>query len=442
MSMPSHRRRFRVPAPVLPAGGRLLLAGASLLLAACSDSVGPVASDPITELPRALSTAEIEVISRSNDFGLELLREVLADDARDNVILSPLSASMALGMTLNGTDGETFDAMRDGLSFGDLDQAQINQAYRDLLAMLTDLDPSVRFDIANSVWARDGVPFHQSFMDTVSQAFDAEATSLDFDDPASLGIINGWVSDRTNGFIDRIVDMLEPELVMLLINAIYFDGTWTNTFDSDDTREQPFRRADGSTVTVDMMSISDVEFGFGYGNVGDAGYAAVDLPYGGGAFSMLAVVPDGDVRELAASLDADALERIVAGLHPTVVDGVSIPKFELSYDGYLNDALKRMGMEVAFTPAADFTRLSPIGDRLCITFVRQKTFMEVDERGTRAAAVTAVGIGLESFTGLTADRPFLIALRERLSGTILFLGVVGDPTGEDPGPEGFTDTCT
>jgi serine protease inhibitor len=254
-------------------------------------------------------------------------------------------------------------------------------------------------------------------------------------------VINGWVDEKTNGFIDSIVDQLDPALVMLLINAIYFDGTWTNSFDPADTRAQPFQRADGSTVSVEMMSISEVELGFGSGVVGEAGYTAVDLPYGGGAFSMLVVVPHGDVRELAAELDDEAFAGVTTALTATVVDGVSIPKFELSYDALLNDALKRMGMEVAFTPAADFTRLSPMGDQLCIGFVRQKTFMEVDEVGTRAAAVTAVGIGLESFTGLVADRPFLLAIRERLSGTVLFLGVVGDPTAEDPGPEGFENTC-
>jgi serine protease inhibitor len=411
------------------------------MLVACGDPVGPVEVDPITELPRALSVAETELITRSNHFGIELLRETLAGDDRANVILSPLSASMALGMTLNGADGDTFDAIRGGLGFGELDQLEINEAYSGLIALLTELDPTVRFDIANSVWARDGVPFHDSFFDAVSAAFDAEAEILDFGDPASVDVINGWVDEKTNGFIDSIVDQLDPALVMLLINAIYFDGTWTNSFDPADTRAQPFQRADGSTVSVEMMSISEVELGFGSGVVGEAGYTAVDLPYGGGAFSMLVVVPHGDVRELAAELDDEAFAGVTTALTATVVDGVSIPKFELSYDALLNDALKRMGMEVAFTPAADFTRLSPMGDQLCIGFVRQKTFMEVDEVGTRAAAVTAVGIGLESFTGLVADRPFLLAIRERLSGTVLFLGVVGDPTAEDPGPEGFENTC-
>jgi len=411
------------------------------LLAACGDPLGTTDVEPITQLPRALSVAEAEVIARSNDFGVELLREVLADDERANVILSPLSASMALGMTLNGADGGTFDAMRAGLGFGDLGQEEINEAYGGLIALLTELDPSVQFDIANAVWARDGVPFHQSFFDAVSEAFDAEATALDFGDPASVDVVNGWVRDHTNGFIDSIVDELDPALVMLLVNAIYFDGTWTNTFDPSDTRRQSFRRADGSTVTVDMMSMSGVELGFGFGSVGEIRYTAVELPYGGEAFSMLVVVPDGDPRALAAAFDEGALAGITSALTPTMVDAVSIPKFELTYDAYLNDALERMGMDIAFTPAADFTKMSPIGDELCIAFVRQKTFMEVDEVGTRAAAVTGVGVGPTSFTGLIADRPFLLAIRERLSGTVLFLGVIGDPTAEDPGPAGYENTC-
>jgi serine protease inhibitor len=169
----------------------------------------------------------------------------------------------------------------------------------------------------------------------------------------------------------------------------------------------------------------------------------VELPYGGEAYSMVIVLPEGstDVRALVQGLDTEGWNGIVAGLAPRELDGLSIPKFTLDYDGYLNEALKAMGMGVAFRPGADFTRLSPLGNSMCISFVRQKTFVEVDERGTRAAAVTAVGIRLTSASYFVADRPFAFAIRERLSGTLLFVGMVGDPTAEDPGPEPFADEC-
>lgn len=415
---------------------------AALLLAACGDgATGPGDDGPITELPRALTSAEQAIVTDGNAFGLALLARMVDTDERPNVILSPLSASMALGMTMNGASGSTLDAMRSTLGFSGLDMTEIDDAYRGLIDLLGDLDPEVQFDIANAIWANQDVPFHDAFFQAVAAAFDARVESSDFAAPATLDAINAWVSDNTNGKIDGIIDELDPDLVMLLLNAIYFDGAWTTEFDPADTRSATFTREDGTTVDVDMMNIDDVELPLG----GGAGYQAVELPYGGGAYAMVVVVPSGlvggDVRAFLRDLDADGWNRIIDGLSPTEVDLVSIPKFTLDYDAYLNDALKAMGMEVAFGPGADFSAMSPRGNELCIDFVRQKTHLEVDEHGTRAAAATAVGVGPTSFLGLVADHPFAFAIRERLSGTILFAGMVGDPTVEDPGPEPFEGTC-
>lgn len=418
---------------------RSTLFTAALVLAACSDAMAPGVAQ-ITELPRPLTASEQAVIAASNVFGLDLAARVAAADTRPNVVLSPLSASMALGMTLNGADGATFDAMRGALGFGSLTQAEINASYRDLIDLLADLDPTVRFEIANAIWANQGVPFHQSFFDAVAASFDASAESRDFGDPATLAAINAWVEDHTDGLIDTILEQLDPALAMLLVNAIYFDGAWTTQFDPQDTRSQSFTREDASVVNVDMMSLTNVQVRTG----GGPGYAAVELPYGGEAFSMVVVLPytGTGARDFLSTLDASAWDALMAGLSPRELDLLSIPKFSLTYDAYLNDALQAMGMDPAFRPGADFTRMSPIGDQMCIDFVRQKTFIEVDERGTRAAAVTAVGIGLVSFNGFVVDRPFVFAIRERLSGTILFVGLVGDPTAQDSGPDSFTSDCT
>ncbi|MEX2048231.1 MAG: serpin family protein [Gemmatimonadota bacterium] len=417
----------------------LMAAALALGLGACSNTAGPGPS-ALTELPRELSVNERAVIGASNSFGWDLAARVFAADPRPNVVLSPLSASMALGMTLNGAEGATFEAIRTALGFSGMTREAINAAYRDLIDLLEDLDPQVRFEIANAIWANEGVPFHQAFFQAVQAAFDASAESRDFADPATLTAINDWVEDNTGGLIDSIVDQLDPDLVMLLVNAIYFDGAWTTQFDSSDTREQAFTRPDGSTVQVDMMTMDDPEILAG----GGADYAAVELPYGGQAFSMVVVLPQGagSARDFAAALDADAWDAIVEGLGPGNIAQLGLPKFTLTYDTYLNDALQAMGMGVAFGPGADFTAMSPIGDELCISFVRQKTFIEVDERGTRAAAVTAVGISVTSLPpSFIADRPFLFAIRERLTGTILFVGLVEDPTADDPGPEPATSQC-
>jgi serpin B len=243
--------------------------------------------------------------------------------------------------------------------------------------------------------------------------------------------INDWVSENTDGLIDSIVESLTPDMVMLLLNAIYLDAEWTQQFDPDETRPRPFIREDGSTVTVDMMKRTE---SLVVPSVQRPEYTAVELAYGAQAYSMVVVLPAPGVtvRELLADLDATAWNALLEDLHETEWTSIEIPKFTLEYDGALNDALIDMGMGNAFDPGgADFTRMSPAGDELFISSVRQKTFIEVDEVGTRAAAVTVVVISTTSFQEtpkFVADRPFLLAIRERLSGTLLFAGLVGDPT--------------
>lgn len=409
-----------------------------LLLSACGDPVGP-GSEEITQLPRALTSSERAVIQSGNSFGLDLVRQVAARDTRPNIVLSPLSASMALGMALNGADGTTFDAMSSTLGFGGLGQTEINESYRTLLELLTGLDPEVRFDIANSVWANEDVPFHTAFLQAVREAFEATVESRDFADAATLQAINDWVKTNTGGLIEKILDRLDPNMAAVLINAIYFDGAWTTRFDAAKTTRSTFTREDGSSVQVDMMNLSGATFPFG----GGSDYTAVELPYGGQAFSMVVVVPHGNTtaRRFLEGLDAARWQSILQGLSSRELDQVSLPRFELAYDNYLNDALIALGMGPAFSPGADFTRMSPRGDQICIDYVRQKTFIDVDERGTKAAAVTAVGMREVSFTGLIADRPFVFAIRERLSDTLLFVGLVGDPTFKDSGEGELGQGC-
>lgn len=432
-STPRHTSRGSRMAPLTAA--LVLTVG----LAACGDSTGPGTDDPtpITELPRALTTNETALIARSTEFGLELMSRTLARDTRENVVLSPLSASMALGMTLNGASTTTFDAMRSTLGFEGMAQNDINAAYASLIDLLTDLDPAVDFSIGNAVFANDGFPFHQSFFDAVSAAFDAQVETRDFAQSSTLDAINGWADAATDGMIPRVLEELDPNLVMLLMNAIAFDGAWSESFDPAETRTRSFQRTTGGPVDVAMMNASEAEYPVAF----SSDWAAVELPYGGGAFSMVVVVPTGDVRTLVSGWDTTDWEALLGSLSPQEVDLVAIPRFKLAYDAFLNPVLDDMGMGEAFRAGADFTALSPRGDQLCIDFVRQKTFIEVDEVGTRAAAVTTVGIGPTSFIGVVADRPFFFALRERLSGTLLFTGVIGDPTIEDSGPDSGESTC-
>ncbi|MEJ2541184.1 MAG: serpin family protein [Gemmatimonadota bacterium] len=421
------RRRSADP-PGLPAV--LALVFALVVAAGCGDTSGPgEGPEPITELPRALSPTESRLVALSNAFGLELLREVVTGEEGPNVVLSPFSASVALGMALNGADGETFDAMRQTLGHADLEQDAVNTAYRDLLSLLVDLDPAVEFRVANSLWADEGFPFEEDFVTRVGTHFDAVARTLDLQAPATLEAINGWVEGETNGRISTLLEEVDPLTVMFLINAIYFESDWTLRFNPGETRTAPFRRADGQEVPVPLMEMRNVRMPWAW----ERDFVAVDLPYGGEAFGMLVILPHEGIsaRELAAELSAADLAELEASLNETDVDRLALPRFKLSYGKVLDDALEAMGMGVAFDRlAADFSRMSS-EERLFIDEVWQKTFIEVDEAGTRAAAATSVDVeAVSPPTLLVADRPFLFLLRERLSGTILFAGLVGDPTVE------------
>ena len=407
-----------------------------LLLPACSE--GPTEPRPIQALPRPLSSAEQATITASNQFAFDLFRQLSAEQPDSNpqatepqaknLFLSPLSASMALGMTMNGARGETFEAMGGTLGFAGLSQHEINASYRSLIGLLRGLDPRVQMLLGNSIWYRDTFSFHPEFFDTTSTYFDAEVAGLDFGDPASVNTINAWVKESTKGKIDAILEQIGPLDVMYLINAIYFKGDWTRQFDKQDTRDAPFYNASGERQigTVKMMHRK--------GPIllarGDD-FAAADLPYGGGAFSMTVILPERgvEVDEVIASLTPERWQTLTDSFEEADLE-VYLPRFRLEYEGSFNKALKAMGMGIAFGDGGvpDFTGMSPHGRDLFISEVLQKTFVNVDEEGTEAAAVTKVTIELVSLPpSFTVDRPFIFAIREKFSGSILFIGKMVEP---------------
>ncbi|MFS8607441.1 MAG: hypothetical protein LOD94_05535 [Gammaproteobacteria bacterium] len=196
------------------------------------------------------------MVGASLRFGFELAARTAEAEERPNIVLSPLGASMALGIAMNGAGGATFDAMREALGFGALSRAEINGGYRELIDLLAERDPNVRLEIANAVWANEEVPFQHAFLQAVTAAFDARVGSMDFSDPSAVTTINDWVAENTKGMIDGIVDALDPSLVMLLTNAVFFDGSWTTSFDPEETRRAAFQREDGSTVELPLEEIS------------------------------------------------------------------------------------------------------------------------------------------------------------------------------------------
>ncbi|HEX9729072.1 MAG TPA: serpin family protein [Gemmatimonadales bacterium] len=400
-------------------------------LMACGGN-GKISTEPIANLPRALSAAETDLITADNQFAFALFGAILDEaDPDDNVFISPLSVAMALGMTLNGAAGDTRDAMRATLRFTGLNQQQINGAYRSLIDLLRGIDPNVEFLLANSIWYRQEFTIAPAFLELNRTYFDAEVQALDFAASGASDTINGWVDERTNGRIREIVPARLPDdAIMYLINAIYFKGAWTYQFDPKDTRPSPFRLAGGGETQVPMMS-QDALPVFHYQ---DADVEVVDLSYGGGAYRMTIALPDapGDIAQLTGGLSQARWTSWTAALDSAELL-VGIPTFTLETTLSLEDVLDTLGMGVAFCDSgtADFSALYPAAQpgQVCITSVKHKTYVDVNEEGTEAAAVTAVEVGTVSAPlAVWVDRPFVFVIRERLSGTIVFMGRVMNPS--------------
>ncbi len=396
--------------------------GASI--AGCDGSFGPLG-----ELPRDLSVAEGQLIDADNRFAFKLFREINRLEGDTNIFISPLSVALALGMTLNGADGTTEQAMMETLELQVLSREAMNESYRTLIDLLRNLDPNVEFQLANSIWhAQHRVPA-QEFLDINQQYFDAEVAALNFGDPAAVNTINDWVYSNTNGKIEKIIDDGIPvNVIMYLINAVYFKGDWTYQFDKDRTRDADFYLADGSTTTVQMMSQeAEIELRSTWRDR----ILVAELPYSGDAYCMTILLPDEpeDIGSVVDELTEGNWNGWIDGLYESEM-AVSLPKFTLEYELALNDALKALGMEVAFDPAeADFTRMYPSGG-VWIDTVLHKTFVDVNEEGTEAAAITSVSMReLSAPSMLLVNRPFVFVIRERLSGTILFMGKVVNPNG-------------
>nr|WP_279323331.1 serpin family protein [Salinibacter grassmerensis] len=393
------------------------------------DSTGPTDPEDAPP-PRPLTATEQNVVDTDNAFGLTLLRSTVdAEDPSKNVFLSLLSVSMVLGMTLNGARGETRAAMETALEKQDLSPAELNDAYRGLIDLLKGLDPDVDVALANSIWYCEGLPVEEAFIDTNRTHFDAEVAALDFAAPSAADRINGWVNDETRGNIPKIVlDPIPPEIVMYLINATYFEGPWRDQFDPSNTEPGAFRRTDGSTVTVPMMEKMEEVVHPTY--TADQ-FRALDIAYGDSLYSMTILLPrdDASVEGVVNSLDTETWAQVTEGLSPRSLRRLEMPTFTLRYEKALNDVLTDLGMGVAFTNAANFRDIADTA--LAISEVKHKTFLRVDEAGTEASAATSVGIEVTSAPpSFVVDRPFVVAIRENHSGTILFLGTVMDPTAE------------
>ena len=387
-------------------------------------------SEPIQrETPKiTLNKKAGEIIEADKAFGFELFREVYILSEEDNIMISPLSVSYALGMTYNGAGGTTLHAFNDVLHFGDLTAEEVNESYKDLMDQLLHLDNKVEFSIANSIWYRLGFQVLSEFIKTNKDYFDAAVKEIDFGDPQTVEVINQWIEDNTNDKIKDMLDYIPVDAVMYLINAIYFNAQWKYEFDKGDTYQGDFNLSNGTKHQADYMRVSG---NFQY--TSNEEFTAVELPYGDSTFSMVVMLPSGEteVSDLVSKLDVTHWDSWFDDSRFTGVQ-VDLPKFKYEFKKLLNDPLINLGLGVAFLDEADFTRINPAGN-LFISRVIHQTFIDVQEEGTEAAAATIVEISLTSIGGggnpiyFKADKPFLYLIKENSTGAIVFIGKVGKP---------------
>jgi len=380
-------------------------------------------------------SVDATLVCANTKFAFSLFRELVAEDMNRNIFISPLSISMALAMTYNGAEGTTKDAMAKTLNFGNMTLEEINREYSKLIESLENVDQAVKLLIGNSVWMRKEFEpiVKSSFLERVGTSYDGEIFTRDFGNPQTVSEINVWADENTEGKIKQIIQELSPELVMLLINAIYFKGEWIIRFDEALTQPQDFFLPGGNTVKVDMMSTSG---NFSYCSGENCQVAR--LPYGRDKIAMYVFLPDEGISldSFIANLNQTAHDEYVSRLQPEEGLVVKLPKFEVEYGvKHLNSVLEKLGMEIAFDRyEANFSGIaSTAPGNLYISYADHKAIVEVNEKGTTAAAVTVVGIGITSVgptpRSFVVNRPFFFEIRDDRSGSILFMGKILNPAG-------------
>jgi len=387
-----------------------------------------VSESPISQNPAVPEqSVNPQLVAANTRFGFKLFSEVAAQSPGENVLVSPSSVAIALSMVYNGASGDTQRAIAEALQLEGLSLDDLNQANAALESVLEGADPKVKLAIANSLWSRKGVDFQPDFLAKNREFYNAEVTSLDFSQPNAPSVINDWVSRSTEGKIPTIVDRLNPEDVLFLVNAIYFKGTWSAPFDPSMTQTQPFYLPNGDRLDHPLMSQSGQ---FVYAETDQ--FQAINLPYGNRRFSMVVFLPkpSSSLEAFQQTLTAENWQtwntqfRRREGM-------VKLPRFNTEFSVGLNDALKSLGMAIAFDPdRADFSAM--IDAQAFINRVQHKTFIEVNEQGTEAAGSTGISIGVTSAPidppfQMVVDRPFFYAIQDNQTGSILFMGTVVNP---------------
>lgn len=399
----------------------------ALTFASCHKTL----TDPGVDTPLDLPAGSSTITDGANQFAINTFQQTLQKEpSGPNTLISPLSIYLALDMTYNGAAGSTADSMAATLQLSGVPLGQLNAVSHALLQQLPKEDSKVQLNIANSIWYATKFPAPaQGFRDSMTNSYQGAVQPIDFTNPASLNTINSWVSKKTAGKIPELLKQLDPALVMLLVNAVYFNGSWLHGFPSSATQNGPFFTSAGSTVTVPFMSqTARLRLHT------DSNMTMVEMPYGTGkAFDMYLALPlsrTEPINSFVSGLNATTLDQALNNLDSAQID-LSMPKWEYSYGiDNMEPELAALGMGIAFSDNANFTTMYP-GKQTNISQVIHKTYISVSESGTVAAAVTGVGVVTTAAPAILAvklDHPFVYLIRERATGLILFIGVVNDPS--------------
>jgi len=367
------------------------------------------------------TTFNEEMIEANQKFALNIFKTLQVEEKGKDIFISPFSISTALTMVLKGAKGETLEEMRRVLELNDISESDINIYYKDILENLNNYEGNIELAIRNSVWIKKGESIEQEFIDDMENIFSSYVKELDFSKTESIETINSWIEEATN---EKIKDMLKqtipPDVIMYLINAIYFNEDWKYQFDEDKTFTTEFASENGDAINVDMMnSKMNIDY------YKEDKFQAVRLPYNEKDLSMLVFLPQEAIKigDFISNFDLEILNKTLTNLEIFEELIVQIPKFKIEYGTkLLNDPLKSLGMNLPFSAQADFSR---IREGLMISRVMHKSFIEVNEQGSEAAAATIVE--LQETAALEpeifrADRPFIFLIYDQNSSSILFIG--------------------
>jgi serine protease inhibitor len=384
---------------------------------------------PVAQVPISPKKSRAQLVDANTRFGFKLFQQLQQQQPDANVFVSPSSVAIALSMTYNGANGATQKAINEALQLNGMSVANLNKANELLKASLEGSDPKVKLKIANSLWAKRGINFNPEFLKQNQNFYKANVSALDFSSSDALGQINNWVGLNTEGKISKILDRINPDDAMYLINAVYFKGDWTVPFKKSATKDEPFTLANGEKKNLPTMRRND---SFNYSE--NEQFQAVNLPYGNGRWSMYLFLPRGktNLSDFSTTLTVQNWQTWMRGFR--FRSGyVQLPKFKTEFSTDLKASLTALGMGQAFDPySADFSNLTK-DMQLFISQVKHKTFVEVNESGTEAAAATSVIMVPTSAQmpeqpfRMIVDRPFFCAIRDNETGTVLFMGHIQNP---------------